>query len=55
MKDSNYYKKQIIELVQNTDDTIFLRRLYKLMQIIMKIDDAWILNQVDKFINNIQG
>jgi hypothetical protein len=54
MKDSDYYKDQIVELVQNTDDIVFLRRLYKLILVIVKIDNDWILNQLDKFVENIQ-
>lgn len=54
MKDSNFYKGQIVELVQNIDDVVFLHRLYKLIRIIIKIDDDWMLRQFDKFIDNIQ-
>ena len=54
MKDSNFYRNQIVELVQNTDDIVFLRRLYKLIRIIIKIDNDWMLKQFDKFIDNIQ-
>jgi hypothetical protein len=54
MKDSNFYKDQIVELVQNMDDVVFLRRLYKLILIIIKIDDDWMLKQFDKFIDNIR-
>ena len=54
MKDSDYYKDKIIEMVSSTDDAVFLRRLYKLIQVIIKIDNEWILNQFDKFIDNIR-
>lgn len=53
MKGSDYYKNEIIEMVSNTDDAVFLKRLYKLIQIIVKIDDDWMLHQLDRFINNI--
>lgn len=54
MKESDYYKDKITETVNNMDDVIFLRRLYKLIQVITKIDNDWMLNQFDKFIINIQ-
>ena len=47
------YKEKIIEMVSANDDIVFLRRLYKLIQIIIKIDDDWILTQFDRFIENI--
>ena len=54
MKDSDYYKDKIIEMVSGTDDAVFLHRLYKLIQVVVKIDNEWILNQFDKFIDNIR-
>lgn len=54
MKGSDYYKDKIIEIVSSTDDAVFLRRLYKLIHVVIKIDNDWILNQFDKFICNIQ-
>lgn len=53
MKNSNYYKDRIIEIITSYDDIVFLRRMYKLIYIITKIDDNWILNQIDKLIDNI--
>ena len=53
MNDSNYYKDKIIEIITSYDDIVFLRRMYKLIQIIVKVDNDWILNQFDKFIDNI--
>ncbi len=53
MKNSDYRDK-IIEAVSGIDDAVFLCRLYKLIQVILKIDNEWILNQFDKFIENIQ-
>lgn len=54
MKESDSYRDKIIEMVSSTDNAVFLRRLYKLIQVIVKIDNDWILNQFDKFIDNIQ-
>jgi len=53
MNDSNYYKDKIIEIITSYDDIVFLRRMYKLIRIIVKVDNDWILNQIDKFIDNI--
>ncbi len=53
MKESDYRGK-IIEAVNGIDDAVFLRRLYKLIHVITKIDNEWILNQLDKFVDNIQ-
>ena len=53
MKNSDYRDK-IIEVVSGIDDAVFLRRLYKLIQVVVKIDNDWILNQFDKFVENIQ-
>lgn len=53
MKESDYRGK-IIEAVNGIDDAVFLRRLYKLIQVVVKIDNDWILNQFDKFVENIQ-
>ena len=54
MNESDYYKDKITEIVYKTDDAVFLRRLYKLIQVIVKIDNDWIMNQFDKFVDNIQ-
>lgn len=54
MNGADHYKDKITEIVYSTDDVVFLRRLYKLIQVIVKIDNDWILNQFDKFIENIQ-
>ena len=54
MKESDYYKDKIIEIIANTDNAVFLRRLYKLIQVVIKIDNDWILTQFDKFVDNIQ-
>lgn len=53
MKNSDY-KGRIIEAVSGIDDEALLRRLYKLIQVIFRIDNEWILNQFDKFVDNIQ-
>lgn len=53
MKNSDY-KGMIIEAVSRIDDEALLHRLYKLIQIIFRIDNEWILNQFDKFVDNIQ-
>ena len=53
MKKTDYQDK-IVELVCSVDDPVFLRRLYKLITIIMKIDNDWILRQFDMFLDNIQ-
>jgi len=55
MKNSNYYKDKIIEIITSYGDIVFLRRIYKLIYIITKIDDDWILNQIDKLINKISN
>ena len=53
MKESDY-KDKIVELVCGIDDSVFLRRLYKLICVLTKIDDTWILKQFDLFLENIQ-
>lgn len=54
MKEVDNYREQITKMVYGIDDAVFLRRLYKLINIIIKIDDEWILTQFDRFVDNIQ-
>ena len=54
MESTNFYKTKINRLAKSTNDIAQLRRLYKLMKIILKIDNEWILNQIERFIDNIQ-
>lgn len=54
MKDADFYRTKIIQIVNSTNDVVFLRRLYKLIRIILRIDNEWILNQIERFLDNIQ-
>lgn len=54
MESANFYKTKINRLAKSTNDVMQLRRVYKLMRIILRIDNEWILNQIERFIDNIQ-
>lgn len=54
MRAKDYYKNEIIKKINEVDDETFLRRLDKLINVILKIDNDWVLQQFERFINNIQ-
>lgn len=54
MKDADFYRTNIIKIVNSTNDVVFLRRLYKLISVVLRIENEWILNQIERFLDNIQ-
>lgn len=53
MKDSNYYKDQIVELVQNIDDIKSLKMIYSLISKLLAIDDERVLSIANRLIMGI--
>ena len=54
MKKAEDYREEIVKLIYSVDDAVFLRRIYKLLCIVIKIDDPWMLKEFDIFLDNIQ-